>query len=187
MPKYKEPIFTKEELDEKISGVEFGYQAGSLIPGYDFGPKYAGKFMKVFIKGEELLDGTAKKREIHAKINSFGFAYVHESTLVFGVKFNSPGGLGKIGKSTVEKYKQLLGYYLEQVGWRNIKFDQLSGGYEIPMDNAENIKLLYALSPSIGFYYKSSRPDAANFERWKNEAAYKATQRKMTQPEKTMQ
>ena len=33
------------------------------------------------------------------------------------------------------------------------------GDYVIPLNNPDNIKLLYTLSPSIGFYYKSQRPD----------------------------
>ncbi len=205
MSKYKEPIFTKEELDEKISGVKFGYSSHEkvpseylgvlsestnsgtcstnnddscyLVPGYDFRPKYAGAFLKALDKAEELINGMAKKREICAKINSFGWATLNGSVLRFGLKYSSPNGLSKVGKSAVEKYNQLLGFYLEQVGWKNIKRDDFDN-YEIPLDYSENVELLYKLSPSIGFYYKSDRPDMKNFEQWRYEASYKDSQRK---------
>ena len=182
---FKEPIFTEDELNEVKTGVSIGYEHGMLIPGHDFRNAFTNKVAKKLISAKERINGMAKRRELHEKINSFGWARVDGSKLRFGVKYSSPNGLSQLGKSSVEKYKQLLGFYLEQAGWKNIKVDGY-GDYEIPLDYSENVELLYNLSPSIGFYYKAGVPDMNRIEQLKYEAEYKGIQRRNTQPEKIM-
>lgn len=165
MTKIKEPVFTSKELEE-IQGprLSIGYHYGELLAGYDFEKKPMSSGVSGFAKAKEKLNGIAKKRQYHEKINEFGWARVdNNKTLVFGIKFSSPGGLTKIGKSVIEKYSQLLGYYLSQVGWKNITVDEY-GQYIIPLNQPENAKLLRTLSPSIGFYYRTKRPDLETFE-----------------------
>ena len=165
MARFIEPTFTRAEINEMNSAnLEIGYRVGSLLPGCDFENKpFTNKIRKNLIKAKEKLNGTQKKRQLHEKINSFGWARFENTRLVFGIKFSSPGGLTKTGASVVRKYKQLLGYYLEQAGWRGI-FINGDDDYVIPLNNPENVKLLYTLSPSIGWYYKSKRPDMDDIE-----------------------
>ena len=170
MNKFKEPVFLPEELAEaRSSRLSIGYNMGELMGGYDFKNKpFANKVSKSSASAKEKLDGTAKKRQYHEKINAFGWARMDNSkqynkTLVFGIKFSAPSGLTKIGKNTIAKYNQLLGYYLQQVGWQGMFIDDFDN-FVVPLNNPTNIKLLHTLSPSIGFYYKSARPDMETLE-----------------------
>ena len=168
MAKFKKPVFTREEIAELEKGrLSVGYKGGSLILGYDFDYKPFDKKGSLFINAKEMLDGTAKKRQCHKLINNFGWARFDGKVLVFGVKFSSSKGLTKTGESVIKKYQQWLWDLLEQAGWENIKIDDDLGGtdYIVPLNNSNNIKLLYKLSPSIGFYYKSKRPDVADLQK----------------------
>jgi len=162
MKNFTKPVFTQAELDE-MNGHDLyiGYRPAEIPSGYDFEKKpFASERAKKLITVKEKLNGTEKKRHYHEKINSFGWARTRGNDLVFGIKFSSsnPKGLSKTGSSVIKKFKQLLGYYLEQVGWQDITLDDRDD-YVIPLTNPANIKLLYTLSPSIGFYYKSTPPD----------------------------
>ena len=171
MAVFKKPIFTEAEIAETESSHLFvGYHNGSLIAGHDFARKpFKGEKTNIFVAAKEKLNGTAKKRQCHAQINSFGWARFDKNKLAFGVKFSTSNGLTKVGEKVIKKYEQLLGYLLEQAGWKDIKVvkdEYLSGtNYVVPLDNPENIKLLYTLSPSIGFYYKVKRPDIEDMNR----------------------
>lgn len=164
MVKFKKPVFTSDELDEKKTGITVGYSAhsGGLVGGYDFDKPFKTKTQKTFNKAKEILNGTAKKRSYHEEINSFGWATLDREApcLTFGIKFVSSSYMGpsKIGKSALRKYKQLLGYNLKQTGWQGVHIDS-DDNYVVPLDNINNLKLLYTLSPSIGFYRKSELPD----------------------------
>ena len=162
MSKFKEPRFAKDELDSKKTNIYVGYSDGNLLPGYDFKNKPFAK--KGWVSAIEKLNGTSKKRECHEKINSFGYARWDKKSISFGVKFASHSSLGpsKIGKIALQKYNQLLGYLLEQAGWKNVQVS--NGEYVVPLNNQENIKLLYTLSPSIGFYYKTGLPSMEDIE-----------------------
>ena len=171
MAQYEKPIFTAAEIAELESPrLSVGYSNGSLIPGYDFKRKpFKSKVSAAFADAKEKLDGTAKKKYCHAQINSFGWARFDKDKLVFGVKFSSPQGLTKIGEKAIAKYEQMLGYFLEQAGWKGIRIHRdkylFGTDYIVPLDNPENIKLLYTLSPSIGFYYKGELPEVSDIER----------------------
>jgi len=168
MSNFTKPIFSPEEIAETKSGRLYVGYKGQLIAGHDFSSKpFAGKFAKKFTKAKELLDGTAAKRNCHEKINSFGWARFDKNQLTFGVKYVAQMGLSKAGKSAIAKYEQWLGYLLEQAGWKDItvKKDLGSVNYVVPLNNAENISLLYTLSPSIGFFYKAKRPEVEDL-RW---------------------
>ena len=172
MKEIAKPVFTDKELAEIENGdLDIGYTTPGQIPlGPDFQTKpFANKRSQRFVAVKEKLNGTEKKRKMHQEINKFGFATLHGwgkfsdgAKLVFGVKYSSSRGLTKTGESVIKKYNQLLGYYLQQVGWKDISVETDTigkGQYIIPLNNPENIKLLYTLSPSIGFHYKSDRPD----------------------------
>ena len=169
MSNFNEPIFTKEEIAETESPrLYMGYRGGMLIAGYDFSRKpFDNGKANLFVAAKEKLNGTAKKRKCHEQINSFGWARFDKNKLSFGVKFSTSGGLTRVGERVIKKYQQLLGYLLEQAGWKDIKVIKEIGGtsYSVPLDNIENVKLLYTLSPSIGFYYKTERPDIADMEK----------------------
>lgn len=179
MSNFAKPVFSAMELAQIESGrLDFGYKNIGLKSGYDFSSKpFGGKLVEGFTKAKEKLDGTAAKRECHAKINSFGWARFDRNQLTFGLKYSVNGELsktsGKAVESAVAKYKQLLGYLLQQAGWKNIKVDS-DGDYVVPLDNAENVKLLYTLSPSIGFYYKVPRPTLEDLRWLEAEVAYNA-------------
>ena len=163
MTKIKEPVFTREELNEIDSGkLSVGYGNGQLIAGYDFAHK---PFKEGFAKGIEILNGTNKKRKCHEKINSFGYARFDGDELSFGVTWKDPH-ITKTGQSAIKKYNLLLLYYLENAGWKGISKDK-DNEYHVPLNNPENIQLLWTLSPSIGFYYKTERPDMSDIERLK--------------------
>ena len=167
MSNFEKPVFSAKEIAEIEAGhIDVGYKHVGLYSGYDFSTKpFRGKLTERFVEAKEKLDGTAAKRDCHAQINSFGWArfqkshLVNENNLLFGIKYSghSSSTEEKVAKSVLAKYRQLLGYLLQQAGWKNIKADK-EGDYVVPLDNAENIKLLYTLSPSIGFYYKVPRP-----------------------------
>lgn len=179
MSKFKEPIFTRDELDARKTGISIGYSLGELISGHDFAHAFKNKLSKKFIEVTERIDGTSKKRAAHEKINSFGWATFNGDELFFGVRFTNGANMTSIGESALKKYKQLLGFLLEQAGWKNIQLDEY-GNYAIPLDNSENIELLYKLSPSIGFYYKSEAPDMKDLEKLKLDIKYKNMQYKDT-------
>ena len=171
MAKFEKPTFTREEIaEEESTRLSVGYRAGMLIPGYDFTRKpFKGKKANIFVVAKEKLNGTAKKRNCHEQINSFGWARFDKDKLTFGVKFSTSGGLSRVGERVIKKYDQMLGYLLEQAGWKDIKVKEDmpdSTYYVVPLNNIENIKLLYTLSPSIGFYYKDkkARPDIEDLE-----------------------
>jgi len=170
MARFKKPVFTREEVAELESyRLRVGYDGGSLIPGHDFDRKPFDDKGSAFANAKELLDGTAKKRRCHALINKFGWTRFDNKSLAFGIKFTSPNGLSKTGKSVIKKYEQWLGYLLEQAGWKNIRVNEdeylASTDYIVPLDNPENIKLLRKLSPSMGFHYKTKRPDMDDLDR----------------------
>ena len=177
MKKITEPVFTPLELNDiEMGNLTLGYRNGELLAGYNF----AREPFTSFTKAREMLDGTMKKRKCHEKINGFGWARMNGHDLLFGVKYTSNGGLTRAGQSAVKKYKQLLGYLLQQAGWQEIKVNEY-GDYVIPMDNRENIKLLYTMSPSIGFYYRAERPDMALLE----ELEYKLNVKELEQSMKS--
>jgi len=171
MSTFAKPFFTKSEVAEIESERLFvGYTDGSLVPGHDFKRNpFKSRVFGAFINAKERLDGTAKRRLAHKQINSFGWARFDKDKLVFGVKFSSPRGLTDTGERAIGKYSQMLGYLLEQAGWKDIRTrkDEYMYGidYVVPLNNIENVKLLYTLSPSIGFYYKGPRPEMSDFER----------------------
>lgn len=171
MSKFKEPKFTKDELDSKKTGINVGYrpELRNLLPGHDFKNKPFAK--KGWISAIEKLNGTAKKRECHEKINSFGYARWDKDQISFGIKFTSRGSMGpsKIGKSALQKYNQLLGSLLEQAGWKNIHI--VDSEYVVPLDTQENIQLLHTLSPSIGFYYRAGVPSMEDIEKLEYEVS----------------
>jgi hypothetical protein len=179
MTEFKKPIFTKDELDPQKTGIDVGYDMASLIPGHDFSNKpFATKTAKAFTVAKERLNGTAKKRGYHETINSFGWARIYENELMFGIKYSSHSSKGpsRLGQSAIKKYKQLLGYCLAQAGWRGIKTDG-DGNYTVPLNNPENLKLFYTLSPSIGFYYKAPVPDMDYLEQLECEIKYNNMQK----------
>ena len=177
MAKFTKPVFTQAEVAETENGnLSIGYTGYCLNAGKDFNRKpFASKISVSLTKAKEKLDGTAKKRNCHEQINSFGWARFEENRLVFGLKWSCPSGLTKIGESVISKYNQLLGYLLEEAGWKNITVDK-EGGYSIPLNNSENIKLLYTLSPSIGFYYKTKSPELSDLQFLEYEVKYKESQ-----------
>ena len=180
MSKFVKPIFTKDELDEQKTNIDVGYKYGALLPGYDFESKpLTSKFKQEMRAAIERINGTAKKRAQHEKINSFGWAKLGGNSLYFGLKWSSLNGMGpsRIGQSAIKKYKQLLGYLLEQAGWKGIKYE--GGEYEVPLNNPDNIKNLYVLSPSIGFHYKGIRPDLEFMEKMEFEIKYKGNQQNL--------
>ena len=121
MSKNKKPIFTPEELNLVKTSLDIGYEPNALLPGYDFKKKhFQRKIPNLFMDIKEKLDGTAKKREYHKEINQFGWAYIQQNKLMFGVKFSSHGfnKIKDLEKSVIHKYKQLLKYYLEKAGWQ---------------------------------------------------------------------
>lgn len=189
MKEIKEPVFTKAELDaiKNDPNVTIGYYRGGIIGGPNFEQKpFSSEISKKLIAAKEKLNGTAKKRQCHQRINEFGWArlanwstYSDNAKLVFGIKYSSPRGLTKTEKTIINKYRQLLGYLLQQVGWKGMYEEKDSlgeGNYIIPLDNPENIKLLYTLSPSIGFYYKSHRPDFETLKNLEYGCKYKQSQ-----------
>jgi hypothetical protein len=170
--KYKEPVFTPEELAAVEKGdVYFGYHNGELMGGHNF----AREPFSSFTKAREALDGTLKKRKCHEKINSFGWARLEGDVLKFGLKYSVGSRESKAARSAIKKYHQLLGFLLEQVGWQGIGIDEFND-FAVPMDNENNIKLLYTMSPSIGFYYRSPVPEMGDLERLEYDLKYKQAQ-----------
>ena len=166
MTKFIKPVFTTEELDSKKTGLYIGYDSGDLISGYDFSEKPKTLFQKKVIALKEQINGIAKARLNHAKIGEFGYAvfYPERNEIWFGVKYSCPNGLNTLARSTIQKYNQLLEYYLNDSGWKNIEQDDFSCNFVVKLNHLGNIQRLYTLSPSIRFYYKSERPNAGYFE-----------------------
>ncbi len=171
MKKIVEPIFTPDEVDEEKTGLELGYRTGRELL---FGPDFTKPFANAFERGRqqfvEKINGTAKKRNAHAKINKFGWArympggYAGPSQILFGVKWAVYGKHSvRLMQSAVAKYKQLLGYLLQSAGWKNIETDE-DDHYVVTLDNEQDIKNLYELSPSIGFYYKGEMPTVEDLQ-----------------------
>ncbi len=196
MKEIEKPVFTQAELDEIEKGrISIGYRtpAGTIMPGPNFEEKpFASKISKQFAAAKEKVNGIAKKRQYHEAINEFGWARLdnwarypepNQAQLMFGIKFSTNGGLTKTGRSVIKKYNKFLRYCLQQAGWEGIRvqksLDEDVPDYIVPLNSIKNIKLLYTLSPSIGFYYKSDRPD---FEALKNlEFAYNYEQQRSMQ------
>lgn len=169
MKKFAKPTFTKDERDEEKTKIHIGYRTGFLIAGYDFDKPIESKFKQFTTVIKERINGVDKKRAAHEAINKFGWAtfYRESNILQFGVKYDSlNGGPSKIGYVALQKYNQLLAHYLQRAGWGNIKKDEM-GNFTIELDTKTNIQNLCTLSPSIGFYYKSERPDMAYIEQCK--------------------
>lgn len=181
MKEIEKPVFTKAEIAEMDSArLNIGYTQGQILGGPDFeGKPFASEVSKKLVAAKERLNGTAKKRMYHEEINKFGWARLdgwkaypnlNEVRLVFGVKYQAPAGVSKVGKGILKKYHKFLGECLQHAGWKGVQLERpISDGslpdYIIPLNNQDNIKLLYTLSPSIGFHYKSHAPD---FETLKN-------------------
>ena len=176
MTKIEKPVFTPDELDEVKTGMTVGYKPGFLVRGNDFSELSKNRFAKAIANTKELINGTARKRRNHEEINKFGFAtfYTGTNEIWFGVRFNAaPNGLSRLAKSALNKYEQLLEYYLRDTGWADIKRDKFSGNLIVPLNNPVNIEMLRTLSPSIGFYYKGPRPDDEDIKRAESAVRYK--------------
>lgn len=167
MAKIEKPVFTTDELNSKKTGLNIGYRPGLLVNGIDFSGKPKNRFGRGINAVKERIDGTARKRRNHAEINKFGYAtfYTGTNEIWFGVKYSSPNGLNTLAKSALQKYDELLEYYLRDSGWDDIKRDTFSGDFIIKLNNPINLENLRALSPSIGFYYKSPRPENEDLQR----------------------
>lgn len=174
MAKNTKPIFTDDELDAQKTGMAIGYENGELIMGNELNEKPKNKFAKGITAVTERIDGTARKRRNHMEINKFGYAtfYTGTNEIWFGVKYSSPKGVNTLGKSTLEKYNQLLEYYLRDSGWDNITRDKFSGDFIVKLNNPINLENLRKLSTSIGFYYKGPRPDAEDIKRAESAIRY---------------
>ena len=164
MKKILKPVFTKEEIEEEKRDLSIGYKHTELLPGPDLSKPFKNVYERARQKVVEKINGTDKKRDAHAEINSFGWAkyvsggYGSPSKIYFGIKFVKHNFRNARLDKIIEKYRQLLGYLLQTAGWKNISQDD--GNYVITLDNERDINNLYDLSPSIGFYYKGGRPDA---------------------------
>ena len=169
MTKFVKPMFKKEELDSQKTNMYVGYENSELIPGYDFTEKPKTLFQQKILNIKEKMNGIDKARYNHSEINKFGYAtfYPEKNEIWFGVKYSCPNGLNTIASYVLEKYYQLLEYYLHDSGWKNIQQDNFSRSFIIKTDDIDNIQRLYTLSSSIGFYYKSVRPNLMYFERTK--------------------
>jgi len=161
MIQVSKPIFTAEELDETKTGITVGYRLGLLI-AYDFRKPIKNKFEKIVLNFKDKLNRNKKRHQAQAAINNFGWARFDkdDKALCFGIKFssNTSGIINPIGKSALKKYYQLLQYYLQTAGWKDVIAGEF-GEYVVKLDNIENINNFYELSPYIGFYYKSAMPD----------------------------
>ena len=170
MKKITKPVFTPDELDEKKTNLSIGYRPGFLIAGYDFQAPNQSKFKKAAMIVKEQINGTVKRRQAQERINKFGFATFDKNAKImrFGIKYtSSSNGPSKIGKEALKKYHQLLGYYLQRAGWVNVYEEQQFDNsvlFAVKLDNTANVQNLYTLSPSVGFHYKSERPDMSDIE-----------------------
>ena len=164
MARLTRPFFTKAELDENKTGLVVGYSRGELIPGPDFSKPFKNAYERGRKAIAEKLNGIAKRRAAHEQINSFGWAryepggMARPSRLVFGVKFVNHAIDPRANQKIIQKYNGLLLYLSTAAGWKNIVQD-LNGDTFVTLNNEENIRNLYELSPSIGFYYKAEIPD----------------------------
>ncbi len=167
MAKIEKPVFTTDELNSKKTGLDIGYRPGLLVNGIDFSEKPKNRFGRGINAVKEHIDGTARKRRNHAEINKFGYAtfYTGTNEIWFSVKYSYPNGLNTLAKSALQKYDELLEYYLRDSGWDDIKRDKFSGNFIIKLNNPINLENLRTLSPSIGFDYKSPRPENEDLQR----------------------
>ncbi len=163
------PTFTKEELDEEKTGLIVGYKRYELIPGPDFSKPFKNAYERGRKLIAEKINGIAKRRAAHEQINDFGWARYEPggmgdySRLVFGVKFVNYAKNQRSNQKIIQKYNGLLLYLLASAGWKNIVQD-LDGECVVTLNNEENIRNLYELSSSIGFYHKGELPDIADLK-----------------------
>ena len=170
MPEIIKPVFTVDELNEAKTGIRMGLDADKLKPGPTFIEQPTNPFKKAAIVAKEQFDGTAKKRHNHEKINKFACAnfYVGTNEIYFSLRYSAKNVMSPLAKSTLNKYEQLLGYYLQASGWANIRQDKYNRAFIVKLNDPVNLDNFLRLAPFIGFDSRSPLPDEDDIKRAKS-------------------
>ena len=172
MSEITKPVFTSDELDPAKTGITVGMAGDKLAMGFDFSAtdRKSGR-------------GIIKKRRNHTEINKFAAAtfFTGPNEIWFGVKFAPHQGLNEIAKSAIQKYEQLLEYYLRDSGWDDIKQDKFSHNFIIKLNNSINLANLLALSSSIGFVATAPIPLDEDIARARGAIQYQQRKKHMAE------